>query len=1185
MSRLFLPLTIVLFGQLALAASLPSYSYDDYDFERYEQIYKDQERALTRGEQDLKERQESLRTVTQRYNEITARLNEKTERLNDLLKQDSSYPKIIQDLTEKLANRGELLKRAEENLRNKETDISSNQAQQQAVAKKITETKDSITQAEAKIKEIEATPDSPEKTEKLDQAKKQLAAAQAALQTAQSEQQTLVSRGQSLAREKQQLAAEIERAKKEVAEDTKRLEQMRLDVARIKQEIPKVQEEVRIISGNHQAVARDVEIRTRERDESARWVEGHKRQMNLTARRMEQINSNIEKAGQAIEADAETDGGADGRREGRELGQARGEAVGKTEGIETGKKEGIAAGQKRDAAAGYATGKAEATAAATKKAMDDAEINGKRDGTNLGTKEGLQAAYDEGWGRGQAAANDQAAYKAGRIEGEAEGLNDAKKDAAYRKEDGKKDRKNYYHSQPLKPVVMGKSLAKGFNGIQGRYSPSGDDKYYNPRPDSYPHPRLREFYMAKYDAIYMSELEASHKSAYDSAKASAFAEFRRITKDEYEKKDYPESRKAGREKGWNDAYNVVYNNIYGDENSGEYGARLAKYRKIAFDANKNDQGQKDKGYREGNAYASKEKGKTEGHKYAYDKNIDIEKDLAYKAGVKEIDDRYMNNPVLEMSDITLLEDDQDSIFRPGEGVQAQIKLKNFGLVGKTGLLSAVSNAKGINITQPQTVLGEIQAQSDTTITVAIQGQVKIDAKENEALSLQVDLKDGLKVLMNKTFAKVAQMPTKVVIANFDGILIPGVATPVKLVVTNKSSKVQNLDISLSLDNSRVSADKLAINVANLGAGQASEQMVTLTGKPDAQFEESPLKISTAQGANVFAADVNLNMTIIQRHTPTADSSGLIISGNLAQGGGKAMFASAKLDTWDLRVDGALKANSLDSYLNKVVNIMADAKANLDAASLGVITQFIQAKKGTVILWGSRAHESGIAKQLANLVGAANLSNTYINESLKGAGILNGLMVNYNGNATVMTAADSLSQMVLPKVAVRRIVDGIADRMGLAVLVGLEPSALTAAELSQIPAYAKMHNQSFEQKMQASKTDVSQVQLVVAEMMAELQQVEINRSERHYRDKGKSSKIGKALNKYLRELGEKAAPTQEFVRHYPTVANYINGMKNTIESFQADQVMNSVRTSGLLGKTWKDLWCNKNGNDKLCRHEW
>ncbi len=1181
MRHLLFSLVVVL-SQVAYGQGLPSYQYDDYDFEKYQRIYEQQNRVLIEREAELQRRQEALRNSTNRYVEVKNRLDGQQNRLADLKKRESDYPKIIQDLDEKIRNRTSLLNGAEDKLKVKDQQIVQNQNEQKIAQTKIADAKKAVGEVENRIKEIKALPDSPEKDQKLADAKKDLAAVEGLLQVSQKELQGLVSAAQMLNRERQQLNAEIERAKREIADDTKRLAGYRTELAQIKTDIPKVQDEIRNLSPIERNLAREVELRTNERDDMQRFVHGQRQAMNQTALRMERINQNIAKAGEAIAAVAEAKAEVDGRREGRELGKFRGEAKGRETGEIKGRDEGIKAGQDRDWAAGRKIGQDSAEAEATKKATDEAEAEGKSEGLALGRSQGLEAAYRTGRARGEAAANDSAAHAIGRSKGDKQARADAINNGAYREGEGFEERKAHYHRQPLKPIVIGnKVLTTGFNGIQGRFSVPGDDRYYEPRPGSYPHPRLMEYYTKTYDAVYKRELEETYEVVYETARSTAYELARQTKKAEYEAKDYPESRKAGRDYGWNETYRPVFESVKGREKP----IRKEKYRQQAFDANKNDQGQIDKGYREGNAFASENKGYAEKYAEVYETYLQQEKDKAHKAGIKRADDLYMKNAVLEMVELALLEEDQDGIFRPGEGILAQIKLKNWGLVGKQGLSSVVANAKGIQITQPQVLLAEIPAQSDVTVFVNIQGQIAHAAKEGEALALQVNLKNGLETLLSKNFNKVAQFPAKIVIAGFDGILIPGVATSVKIVVTNRSKKTQNLDIALALDNARVSSDKLGLEIANLGAGKSSEQVVTLTGNPDAQFEESPLSLTTNQGAQVFAAEVGLNMTIIKKHLPTNDSKGLILSNNLAQGGGKAMFASDKLDTWDLRVDGALKSTSLDAYLNKVVHIMADAKSNLDAASLGVVTQFIQAKKGTVILWGSKAHESGIAKQLAALVGAANLTGSYVNESLKGSGVLNGLVVSYNGNATLMNAADSLSQAVLSRTAVSRIVDGTADRMGLALLVGLEPSVLTATDLTQISAYTKMHNMSFEQKMEASKKDASYVHLVIAEILAELRQAEINRSERYYRDKGKSSKIGKALNKYLRELGEKAGPTQEFVRQYPNVANYINAMKNTVESFQADGVMNGTRTSGFLGKTWKDLWCNKNSNDKLCRQDW
>lgn len=1239
--------TLLLVAAQASAQSLPSGNYDDYDREKYANILANQNDLVNRAQWDLRQAEDrlndaqrrerdadqnlrretdQLRNAQGRELEITRKIEQNTKAQADLNAKIAAGSKDLQLLQQQVDQNAQSQDRLKSMFQGLQDESNRQQAalqglrqQQQAAQRAAAEAERAVNDQQALITKLNADlaaaadADKPAIQTKLNEAlaalpnilsvreqtKSASDAATAAVSAAQpgadaakqradaaqTELNQAVANGNSLRQLRDSKQNEVTANQRALSANQSETTQLNQNLVQIRQQIETEKRDVETAERNFRqatGVSRQAQF---ERDGAQGTLNTRLRDQDNARRYLDWVDANIEAARRSISEQANRDGSMDGDREGRAIGQERGSRDGQADGLREGNARGISDGQAREYATGSAQGDEQSTKDATVKATADAEVAAKKNGEADGKRDGLAASFaqgkKEGLAHGDATGDDTVAYGKGRAKGEADGLAQAVRDAAYREGEGYTDKENSYLNAPLKEVIIGDAAqAAKYKGLQGRASSSGDDRYYNPRPASYPHPRLQRFYSDAYDSSYRDVLEATFASVYRDVYNDVYNTNYRSAYNQAYAVNYEQSRVQGYKDAYARTYKIVYDRVY----ASEYKTRYAAYYQTLFNANKDDKAQHDAGFAEGNAIASEAKGYREGKDFAYKANLQIEKDKAYKAGVARADNLYMNNPVIKAVDLQLRDKDADGIFRPGEDVILVAKIKNFGLVSKTDLSSELSGANGISLSAAKVGIAALPGQSEITV-VGVSQAVLADAKEGSAFSVNGKLVDSKGVVaMAKSFSSQAMYPAVVSIVGFDGILIPGVATAVKVSVQNRSQGAQNLQLDLGVDATRVNADRVQALVA-LKAGEKTEIKFTLTGKPEAQFEESALKLVTTQSNLTFAVDQGLKMTIIRRHAPTADSKGLIISGNLAVGGGKALYKADKFDTWDLRVDGSVSSvDKLASYANRVVHVMADQGLALDTATATSILSLVKSKNGSLIVWGNQLDQSKVVSQLAEILNAKAGSGTNVNGTVSGSTALSGVSIKVAGTASTVSGTSRKSRTVLSGgLGVSSFVNGTADKTGWTMTLGLDLKSISADAIKSILSAFNRERMSFGDKLeQSAGSPASLMRLTIAEIQNELIQVDLNGSTRWYKDNEKASKLFRALTRMIEKSDSKSAARAEFGKFYPTGVDALNGIRSTDEKWYAEAVFAKGFGSFFTQKRWQDLYCEgKWNNDRYC----
>lgn len=979
---------------------------------------------------------------------------------------------------------------------------------------------------------------------------------------------------------------EVEKIRADNQELLKRNEQLKANQIKVRQDIATLSPRVIQLENNYREAQANLRQRLYERDSFVSVYNNRVRDLEESRRYLVYVEDNIERARAFVVGIAREDGVRDGDREGRELGEARGNQEGTTVGNSEGLRDGERDGRTRDYNKGYAAGSEKARQDARVNSARDAEAQGKIDGEWEGRRDGLAAAYRAGYAAGESTANDSAAYQVGRKKGEAEGLRLAIEDAKPQEKIGFDVREKQYRSMPLKDVIVGdaKKLEEKFKGLQGRYSDNGDDRYYSPRANqnTYPHQRILVFYIQMYDTAYRSSLDSVYPKAFAKARKEAYDKAYPPAYQSMLSKYYPDSEQNGYKVGYDQTYKNTYEKLYNDPQNPEgYPQRKAHHYKIAFDIHSKDKNEYKRGFDRGNADASELKGFNEGKAAAYAANIEIEKKKAYEAGIARADQKYQNNAILDLISVELRDEDGDQVYRPGESIYVLVKIKNFGLVSKTDLSSFFESVQGVvRVTREQVNAGQIPPQSNATVIVPLQAQVDERALDGQALSLVSVLKDSKETLARNSFKSSSLYPVSVDMPSFDGILIPGEPTPVKVRVQNRSRSPQNLKVQVLFDGSRVEVSASELESKNLLPGAAQDLLLTLTGKKEAQFEESPLSLKVSQSQIKFARDLDLTMTIIQRHKPTPDSKSLILSGNLALGSGKAMFKAVKSDTWDLRVDGELTAAALEKYNNKIVHVMADGNSAMGEKTIQALRDHVFSRGGVVALWADDPSQSRLISQLSDLVTLQVGSLTSFKGSLVGRESLAGVSIPFDGRVAGIRSSGVRSldvlQSELGNHAVIGHVNGTQNRVGRVLVVGAGATEMSSESLQKIQGALDLVNLSFEAKVDLAVNDSGRMPLVSRDIMDEIISAE-SEGGKHFQNNPKSTKMYKAAEKFLK-LDKKNPSRQEFTKAYPATFDVANLAKD--EAVGIFYVMDLK--VGVFSPSWKGAFCALDGNHKLCK---
>lgn len=1131
--------------------SLPSYRYDDYDIERQQERVERAQRKIDGSRRQVDESNRNLAGARGREHEIQQSLQQQSRAIENNRRKIEELSRAVREnetLVEKKRGEASDLQGAVAALENKALPLMS----------ELEELK--------KKKEQAAT----------DAEKQEL---QKAIDQKSAVFQPIYDEWQTKKRALEQVNNQLQKTIGDLGNARNQLQQAQ-------SEAPALQNRLVELQRNLEGASRERQQREREMERAQSELNSDQRELQSQIQSLDAIRNNINIAQNILRSEGQQQGANDGRREGKELGRERGQTKGDTEGRDDGDRRGTSDGKNRDFASGRLEGRTQASREATAKSKADGQIQGANDGLRDGRLAGLKAAYDlgmkEGLAHGTQTGDDREAYGQGRLEGEKAGLAKAVEDARPQEAIGYKNKEAEYLSAPLKSVVIGDAalLAK-WKGLQGRFSEEGDDRYYRPQPGVLPHPRLERFYLEAYDGEYRSELGLMYHTTYQNEYSQAFEAASKRAYEQAFNKTFPESRNDGRQKGYKETYQVVY-----DRNYQEVYAQIYKENfDIKFNEFKLDVGERARGFKEGNRISSRQKGYDEGFKAIYSANIDSEKKKAYEIGVNKAAQLYNNNPVIKLTGIELREKDADGVFRPGEPLQVVLKLKNYGMQSKNDLSSELTEAQGsITVQQSKLVSASVPAQSDATIIMPAQAIVTSDAADGSALQVTVRAATGASVFGSQKFTLSAQYPSKVSIVGFDGILVPGVETPVQVVVQNRSQSVQNLRISVFRDASKVDVDSEQLGVNNLAAGQSRQLILKLKGRMEAKFEESSLELQTRQADLKFAVDSKSALTIIRKHSPRTESKGLILSSNLAQGSGKKLFETVDLDTWDLRVDGPLNNKAaLEPYKNKVLHILADDYAQMDASSAQVVRQFAAAN-GSTILWGSRLDYSEVAKSLLASFGVRVVNAIQYNGVLRGQQKLKGVSLPVRGIVSLVEANSSKSAVALNSEygAIATILFGLGteESVGQTMVAGVNLNEVDGADIKKMMIAFDQVRLPFAKKLESARANPkANMHLVVEDIRNEMLGAELLATGEFYKKNDESNKIARAAKMYIGDDGRKSAQAKELSSYYPQIAGMLLQMPK--ENWRAELVLNKRYGSFFTARNLKDLYCDEHHGEAIC----
>ncbi len=1143
------PLNVI---RVQATSSLPSYRYDDYDIEKYESLSRDSDRRLSDAQRSYETINRDYNQAVDRENRIRQNVQSKGRELESNRREESSLERLIQQNQQAVSQ-------AEQAIPRLKSEAESLKSQVESTGRVI---------ADLNAKLASATTD-----EEKNQIKRQIESQTAVLSNLNSQ---LSSKNSQVS----QAESQLQSSKNDLVSNGRKLEASRRESQSLESQISSLQRD-------QDVARREVQERERARNLAADEVQSRSREVEISRRNLESTRRNVQLARQILEDQAIEQGANDGQREGSELGTSRGSRDGEAAGTRDGRENGIRDGRQRDYEAGYASGKSKATADAIAKSDVDATANGTRDGLAQGKIDGLKNAYNlglnEGLKHGAETGSDREAYAIGRKEGEAAGLAKAVEDAKPQEGLGYKDKENEYLNAPLKKVVVGdQTLAQKFEGLQGRFSEEGDDRYYRPQPGNLPHPRLERFYLEAYDQSYRTELSATYRSVYRRQyDANYNSSYRRLYDENYRVR-YTDSEKSGYDRGYSDTYQKQYDANY----KVRYAAVYEQNYDLNYEKFKLDVAERARGFKDGNRTASKAKGYDEGFRANYAANIEIEKKKAYAAGQLRAKTLYDNNAVILVSSLELKEVDADGINRPGESLAVVMKLKNFGLKSKTDLNSEILESQGsLVVAQGKVAAGVVPAQSDATVVVPVQSSIAKSAVDGSSLQALVKATTGQTLHASQRLALNIQYPAKALITNFDGILIPGLATSVKIKVNNRSKSVQNLVINVATDSTKVDSAQTQLVVTNLQPGATQDLDLVLTGKMEARFEETPLELSTSQNQNQFAMLEKMNLTIIRKHSPTADSKGLIISSNLAVGAGKKLFGLDKLDTWDLRVDGSIaELAKISSYQTKIVHVLADLNSSVDAKTAETLKQLI-AKNGTVVLWGSRLDRSQLAQAVLQNAGISVTQASQLNGQILGIEKLKGMTANYSGEISILrvnsqkgTYSLNSSSGVLGTITAG---NGIDERTGQTVVMGLDMLGLDDVAVKAIIEKVEILKSSFDEKLKLAVTSPSaNMTLVIQDMIDEMISAELLGTGNFYKNNSERNKIFRAGRRMIGENGRNSAQAKELSKAYPILMDVINKRLNK-EKWRAELVVEKRHGGGFNARNMKDLFCASNSSNSLC----
>ncbi|MCB0393278.1 MAG: hypothetical protein KDD25_01890, partial [Bdellovibrionales bacterium] len=813
---------------------------------------------------------------------------------------------------------------------------------------------------------------------------------------------------------------------------------------------------------------------------------------------------------------------------------------------------------------GYEDGKQKGWDQGLARAQKDAETNGKRDGTSEGKSDGLRVAYQEGYQNGKSTANDSASLQRGKTDGLAKGLERAKQEAEPYEARAYQDKENEYLRAPLKDVQTVSPLAKNFNGLQQTRPRSGAGKYYNPRPPSYPHPIIRDYYLEGYDFQYREAYNQTYQDEYDRSYRSAYDISYNEAYDRAVRRDYPNDRTRGYNAGFSEFERQAYDQFYPQE----YRRQKDYYYQAAFDQFKNDAAEKQRGFKDGNQEASYKKGYDEGFAKGYQDNRQKEIDAAVARGEKRANDKYTKSAVLDFVGIELVDENGDGIFNPGENVVVKLVVKNYGLVGQSGLSSLSNLVVEGKSTSAQLSLPAITDQSKTTVSVA--GKLVSDRSLKDGALGKVEFR--VRLGSQELFAANAPVrfnyPMEMRVTSDIRFIAPGSSTKTAVAVKNRTNISKDVRVLVSSSSALLSSS-VKDQVITVGAGREVQLPLELKAAQDAFFDGATLKVSTLDGLLPATEELSSEVVLGTPHKPTSSSEGLIIGGDLSERGSRHLGQSAKLDTFDLRIDGStVSANILKNYSGKVIHVVgSDSIRLLSSSSISALSAFAETG-GLVVVWNV---SQDLPNSLLSWLGVQRSQATSLSD-LKGDDLFRGFeSLGLNARAEVLTlerpavASLLMGQFVIGGVTA---FNPLGDVVGRVVSLGFDTDVLPKVAMDDLISRAKSAALKFSDRLKLAEKDDAAIPGIIVDFKAELIGDDINTSVKWYVDKRKDSKLYKGIQTLLKAKDRRKA----FGAFFPEVFQAASAMVDKTDREAALKIIDDTK-SGVFGVDWDDVYCD------------
>lgn len=1118
---------------------------------------------------------------------------EKVAQLQALLQQRQAQRQAAQQELQ-LATRA--LQQAEQRLVRADAAIEQIRAEIQQKEAQLPALQQRAQDARARAEQLRAN--QPALVAALEQAKKAFEEARAVVQT----QQTKVN-------EVKQRLDEITARLREIAERKQRLEQQlqvsRQEYASQEQRYRDLNSRRQALENRLQAVRQALAARARERDDAAQqlvqaervrreWEVARAQALNEfqaqdqdRARklvRLQEVQGNVEMARQRMSEVAGSHGAQDGAREGQEFALAEGQRDGQERGDAQGRARGISEGKQRHYNMGYETGKARGIERGRVDATAKAEANGNKDGSAKGRADGLVVAFNngkaEGLEHGEKTGSDQVAYARGRKQGESEGLERAREEAQEQEPVGYNDKEQEFLRANLKQVTIGDdTIAAHFAGLQAGGAKHGDGRHYNPRPNQYPHPMITDFYRGFYDQAYRASLDDTYARVYRSTYDSTYAASFEAARAEAAAKDYPEDRARGDQEAYARFYKETYDRVY----ASEYRARYQRHYDAAYAVAKEDAAEKKRGFDIGNAIASEEKGLHEGRVAGYENNLEGEKKIAYERGQRAANKRYTENAVIEVVSSSMVDANRDGIFMPGEAAVVELVVKNFGHQAKKDLRALLQvSGRGISVPNADVTIAALPGQSLVKVRAATRALIAANTQEATQFGLRFTAADA-DVRHQNNFAATVSFPSVVVAQGFNGAIVPGAMTKLKLAVTNRSRSVQNLVVNVDVDESKAAIGQSQIALAPLAAGAAAEVEVELFGKQEAHFQAAPITVKTAQSGLAYAKTLVVNAAVLRKHQKNQGAKGLLLGSDLSKAGAKDLFAAQLMDTWDLRIDGVIQDQALlDVYLDRTVHFVTDGTA-LDRASLANLKAFV-AKGGALVVWGAEMGQ--VASQLSSVSGVQRADHVTSLGDLAGVGVLDDVRIDNVDAGGILTLGGAKVRAALldgrrAVVGASNHVNEFTDQVGRVLTIAVSPESLTKEQILAVQARVDRVRLSFARKIELATAKASDLGLVMDALEEEMRDDAVRSDVRWFKDNDDETKLAKAIDTFLKKDHPRR---MDIAKLYPEA---VAAAKRMTDSTDRDTVLSMLewrRVGGFFSKrSWKDLYCENfdSGNTGLC----